>query len=108
MQPENSLQQVLGKRVRMQLESGVEIKKIIETEYFILNNLVMLLETGATRSEIGKRALLLSKTLFYELNFKLNNLIVNLQPICFIFIGICILGMYLKILMPMYHLMEMM
>lgn len=108
MQPENSLQQVLGKRVKMQLESGVEIKKIIETEYFIPNNLVMLLETGATRSEIGKRALLLSKTLFYELNFKLNNLIVNLQPICFIFIGICILGMYLKILMPMYHLMEMM
>ncbi len=66
----------------------------------------MLLETGTTRKEIGKRALLLSKTLFYELNLKLNSLILNIQPICFIFIGICILGMYLKILMPMYHLME--
>lgn len=105
-QPKNSLQQVLGAKVKNQLEKGIEIKAIIESEAFISNNLIMLLETGTTREQIGKRALLLSKTLFYELNLKLNSLIVNLQPLCFIFIGICILGMYLKILMPMYHLME--
>lgn len=105
-QPKNSLQQVLGAKVKDQLEKGIEIKAIIESEAFISNNLIMLLETGTTREQIGKRALLLSKTLFYELNLKLNSLIVNLQPLCFIFIGICILGMYLKILMPMYHLME--
>lgn len=105
-QPKNSLQQVLGTKVKNQLEKGTEIKTIIENEAFISNNLVMLLETGTTREQIGKRALLLSKTLFYELNLKLNGLIVNFQPLCFIFIGICILGMYLKILMPMYHLME--
>ena len=98
-QPKNSLQQVLGTKVKNQLEKGTEIKTIIENEAFISNNLVMLLETGTTREQIGKRALLLSKTLFYELNLKLNGLIVNLQPLCFIFIGICILGMYLKILM---------
>ena len=92
--------------MKNQLEKGIEIKAIIESEAFISNNLIMLLETGTTREQIGKRALLLSKTLFYELNLKLNSLIVNLQPLCFIFIGICILGMYLKILMPMYHLME--
>ena len=106
MQPDRSLQQVIGIKVKDQLEKGIEIKEIIEQEFFIPNNLVMLLETGTTRKEIGKRALLLSKTLFYELNLKLNSLILNIQPICFIFIGICILGMYLKILMPMYHLME--
>ncbi len=106
MQPDRSLQQVIGVKVKDQLEKGTEIKEIIEQEFFIPNNLVMLLETGTTRKEIGKRALLLSKTLFYELNLKLNSLILNIQPICFIFIGICILGMYLKILMPMYHLME--
>ena len=105
-QPKNSLQQVLGTKVKNQLEKGTEIKTIIENEAFISNNLVMLLETGTTREQIGKRALLLSKTLFYELNLKLNGLIVNFQPLCFIFIGICIMGMYLKILMPMYHLME--
>ena len=106
MQPDRSLQQVIGIKVKDQLEKGTEIKEIIEQEFFIPNNLVMLLETGTTRKEIGKRALLLSKTLFYELNLKLNSLILNIQPICFIFIGICILGMYLKILMPMYHIME--
>ena len=106
IQPNSSLQQVIGEKVNKQLMQGIEIKEIIEQEFFIPNNLVMLLETGTTREQIGKRALLLSKTLFYELNLKLNSLIVNLQPLCFIFIGICILGMYLKILMPMYHLME--
>lgn len=106
IQPNSSLQQVIGEKVNKQLVQGIEIKEIIEQEFFIPNNLVMLLETGTTREQIGKRALLLSKTLFYELNLKLNSLIVNLQPLCFIFIGICILGMYLKILMPMYHLME--
>jgi competence protein ComGB len=39
------LQQVLGAKVKNQLEKGTEIKAIIESEAFISNNLVMLLET---------------------------------------------------------------
>lgn len=101
-----SLQYELAEKVSQKLEEGKELKKIIEEEKFLPNNLGLLTLTGANRIEVSQRCKLFGKTLFYELTLKLNKLVINVQPICFLFIGSCVLGMYLKILMPMYNLMH--
>ena len=105
-QEKASLQGCIGNKVASQLNQGKDLSEVIRQEEFLPNNLLMLISSGGNREEIGKEAILLSQTLFYELNLKLTKLIVNVQPICFLFIGICILGMYLKILMTMYSLLQ--
>lgn len=84
------------------LISGNDIEKIIKQEEFLPDSLVLLFGVGADTKELSKKCVLLSQTLFYELNFKLGKAVVSIQPFCFILIGFCILAMYLKILMPMY------
>lgn len=105
-QEEGSLQEVIGTKISQELQKGKSIDDLINNEIFLPNSLVLLTTTGSDRKEIGKRSLVLGKTLYYELNLKLNKLVVNVQPVCFLFIGACILGMYLKILMPMYSMMQ--
>ena len=105
-QENGSLQEDFGNKVANQLNNGKGLEKIIKEEKFLPNSLLMLISSGANRETISRKAILLSKTIFYELNLKLTKLVVNVQPICFLFIGVCILGMYLKILMPMYSLLQ--
>ena len=105
-QENGSLQEDIGNKVANQLNNGKGLEKIIKEEKFLPNSLLMLISSGANRETISRKAILLSKTIFYELNLKLTKLVVNVQPICFLFIGVCILGMYLKILMPMYSLLQ--
>lgn len=105
-QPLGSLQQVLGDKIYQQLKVGKNLAEIIEGEVFLPKSLMLLVTTGSTKEEIGKRCVILGKTLFYELNLKISKMVVNIQPICFVFIGMCILGMYLKILLPMYATMQ--
>ena len=105
-QPLGSFQQVLGDKIYQQLKVGKNLSEIIESEVFLPKSLMLLVTTGSTKEEIGKRCVVLGKTLFYELNLKINKMVVNIQPICFVFIGMCILGMYLKILLPMYATMQ--
>lgn len=105
-QQSGSLQEVIGDRTGQSLQAGKLIDSVIQQEAFLPNSLILLTTTGSDRKEIGKRSLVLGKTLYYELNLKLNKLVVNVQPVCFLFIGASILGMYLKILMPMYSMMQ--
>ncbi|QNQ82518.1 type II secretion system protein F [Lactobacillus sp. PV037] len=105
-QTKGSMQQVLGEKVRQKIEEGESLVEIIDQEIFLPQGLKMLVQTGSTKSENAKRCLILGKTLYYELTLRINKMVVNVQPICFIFIGACILGMYLKILLPMYSTMQ--
>lgn len=105
-QPLGSLQQVLGDKIYQQLKVGKNLSEIIKGEVFLPDSILLLVTTGSTKEEIGKRCVVLGKTLFYELNLKISKMVVNIQPICFVLIGMCILGMYLKILLPMYATMQ--
>lgn len=70
------------------------------------NSLLVLLQTGSERKSLSKRCLLLGRSLFLDLTEKIEKLVVNVQPACFILIGLCIIGMYLKLLLPMYSMMQ--
>ena len=105
-QREGSLQNYLGKKIQRRLNNGDDLQKVIREEHFLPTNLLLLLETGSKRSDLSKRCLLLGRSLFVELTQKIEKLVISVQPVCFILLGLCILGMYLKLLLPMYSMMK--
>lgn len=105
-QEKGSLQQAIGQKVGQQLIKGKSLEEIIKSEIFLPNNLLILLKTGSQRKDLSKKCLILGRSLFLELTEKIEKLVVNVQPICFILIGMCIIGMYLKLLLPMYSMMQ--
>lgn len=105
-QEKGSLQQFLGQKVANELEAGKNLTTIIKEEQFLPDSLLILLETGSKRKSLSERCLLLGKSFFNELTNQIEKLVVNVQPVCFILIGFCIIGMYLKLLLPMYAMMQ--
>ena len=106
MQVEGSLQQQIGLSVGKQLAQGISPDLIIKKEDFLPNELLLLLQTGSKKIDLSKKFMLLGHALFNELAQKIEKLIVNIQPFCFILIGLCIIGLYLKLLLPMYAMMQ--
>ena len=106
MQVKGSLQQYVGTKVGKQLAQGMNPEEIIEKEQFLPNEILLLLKSGSKKGDLSKRFLLLGRSLFNDLAQKIEKLIVNVQPICFILIGLCIIGLYLKLLLPMYAMMQ--
>lgn len=105
-QEEGSLQQALGQKIGSQLAEGKNLEEIIKQEEFLPNSLLIMLQTGSERKSLSQRCLVLGRSLFIDLTGKVEKLVVNVQPICFILIGVCIIGMYLKLLLPMYSMMQ--
>ncbi|CAM3095919.1 competence protein ComGB [Lactobacillus bombicola] len=105
-QEQGSLQQFIGEKIASQLNSGKKLADIIVQEYFLPDELLLLLQVGSKKADLSQRCLLLGRTLFSDLTSDIEKLIVNVQPFCFILIGLCIIGMYLKLLLPMYAMMQ--
>ncbi|MCI1466310.1 MAG: type II secretion system F family protein [Lactobacillus sp.] len=105
-QTAGSLQAVLGQRIMQQLASGHSLKQIIADEPILPQSLQLLLAGGSDKEELAQRCRTLGQSIFYELTRRLNRIIVSLQPVCFILIGLAIVGMYLKLLLPMYDMMQ--
>lgn len=105
-QERGSLQQTLGHKIGHKLAEGRSLEEIVEQEEFLPNSLLILLQTGSERKSLSQRCLILGRSLFLDLTEKIEKLVVNVQPVCFILIGLCIIGMYLKLLLPMYSMMQ--
>ncbi|RVU71290.1 type II secretion system protein F [Lactobacillus xujianguonis] len=105
-QEKGSLQQYLGQSIGEQLAKGKNLTTIVKQEVFLPDTLLIFLQTGAERSSLSKSCLVLGRSLFNELTTKIEKLVVNVQPLCFVLIGFCIIGMYLKLLLPMYAMMQ--
>lgn len=105
-QTPGSLQEVLGQKIAQQLEKGRSLKTIVSDNQILPQGLQLLLAGGSDKEELSKRCQTLGQTIFYELTRRLNRIIVSLQPVCFILIGLVIIGMYLKLLLPMYDMMQ--
>lgn len=105
-QTKGSLQQDLGEKIGRKLANGENLNKIIENEEFLPDTLLILLKTGSKRKSLSSRCLILGRSLFSELTGKIEKLVVNVQPVCFVLIGICIIAMYMKLLLPMYTMMQ--
>lgn len=105
-QDEGSLQQYLGVSIGRKLDQGQSLNEIIKNEQFLPDELIMLIQIGSKRSNLSTRFLILGRSFFNELTRKIEKMVVSVQPICFVLLGICIIGMYLKLLLPMYAMMQ--
>lgn len=105
-QENGSLQQYLGAKIGAKLASGSSLEEVIKEEEFLPDTLLILLKTGSKRENLSSRCLMLGNNLFTELTRKIEKMVVNVQPICFVLLGLCIIGMYLKLLLPMYSMMQ--
>lgn len=105
-QEPGSLQQAIGQKISQQLNSGKALTEVIKDEPFLPDNLILLLKTGSQRQTLSQQFLVLGKGLFIDLTCRIEKLVVNVQPLCFILIGICVIGVYLKLLLPMYSMMQ--
>lgn len=105
-QAKGSLQNYIGHKIGQQLADGKNLSKIIKSEYFLPDELLLLLQAGLKKEDMGRRCLLLGQTLFTDLTQRIEKVIVDIQPFCFILIGLCIIGLYLKLLLPMYAMMQ--
>lgn len=105
-QDEGSLQQYLGQKIRHELSEGKALEEIIKQEDFLPESLLFLIHAGSKREKLSKSCLVLGNSLFKDLTGQIEKLVVSVQPACFIVLGLCILGMYLKLLLPMYAMMR--
>lgn len=103
---DGSLQAVVAQKAGKILTNGGQIETIIAKEEFLPDSLLLLIKTGSKRSTLSKRCLILAQSLFNDLTGKIQKLVVSVQPFCFIILGLCVIGMYLKLLLPMYAMMR--
>lgn len=101
-----SLQYQIGLKAKTALEAGRDLKQVISQEIFLSDQLLLLLETGNDRRKLSQSILLLGESFFLDLKNQIEKIVVNIQPFCFILIGLCIIGMYLKLLLPMYNMLQ--
>ncbi|MEJ6348255.1 type II secretion system F family protein [Holzapfeliella sp. He02] len=97
-----SLQQKIAIKLDQHLKKGLSLKTFVEKEAFLPNRLIPIIESGKSRQTKSQQVKVLNQIIYEELLFQLKRVTLKIQPICFILIGLFVLGLYLKILMPLY------
>ena len=105
-QPAGSLQYQLGLNVKQKLVAGRTLQEIITAEPFLSDELLFVVNTGSERMVVARQIKILEVIAYEELSAGLQRLSLKIQPLSFIVIGIGILTMYLKLLMPVYSMMQ--
>lgn len=95
----HQLGQVVGKLVK----TGRGLEELVYQYQFVPNELIIFINKGASREELGADLTAFAKILFQNLTQKIARLLVWVQPVIFAFIAVVIVILYLSILMPIYH-----
>lgn len=88
------------------LKEGQSISTFIEQNKLIPNELDILTDSGLNYLDLGSEILALAQIKYDETLEKSKKIITKIQPIVFGIIAILILNTYLKILVPVYGMME--
>lgn len=99
---EDSVQSILATRLNNHLVKGLPLKSFVASEAFLPDRLIPIIESGKNRQVKSQQIKILNQIIYNELLWQLKRLTLKIQPICFILIGLFVLGLYLKILMPLY------
>ncbi|MGR3741431.1 type II secretion system F family protein [Companilactobacillus sp. DQM5] len=102
----NSLYENLRIKLNKELRKGVSLSDFIKDNRFIPNELDILLSYGANHVDLGNEILVLAQLKYDETMDELKKVTVKLQPLVFGIIAVLILITYLKILIPVYGMME--
>ncbi|MBC6388767.1 hypothetical protein ERK14_04200 [Lactobacillus kunkeei] len=98
----NTIMYSLGVKARHLANKGEDIGKLTKIYSFVPSEFNGFFHHGSKTSEILVKLDAFSQIKFEEMNRRSNQLINLIQPLLFLFIGICIVLAYLVVLMPIY------
>ncbi len=98
----NTIMYLLGEKARHLANRGEDVGKLTEMYAFVPSEFNGFFHRGSKVSEILVKLEAFSQIKFEEMNRRSNQLINLIQPLLFLFIGICIVLAYLVVLMPIY------
>lgn len=101
-----SIQFTIGKNVEEKLSTGQKYSEIIKSNNFLPNELNFVTTAGNNHHQLTKQILILEQMVYAKLTTRLQKLSLKIQPICFIAIGIGIISIYAKLLLPIYKIMD--
>lgn len=86
-----------------QTQRGQSIERVILKTIYLPDELASYFNRGLTTSELGDELLIYSRMLFQRFINQTERLLELVQPILFMLIAMIIGGMYLSLLLPIYH-----
>lgn len=89
--------------IRQLVAEGKQVDQVIIHYPFIPNELVVFINKGVTRKELGDELAVFAQLQFKRLVHSIEHLLIWVQPVVFVLIAVVIVGLYLSILLPIYH-----
>lgn len=89
--------------IRKLVAEGEQVDRVIIHYPFIPNELVVFINKGATRQELGDELAVFAQLQFKRLVHSIERLLTWVQPVVFALIAAVIVVLYLSILLPIYH-----
>lgn len=93
----------IGQSISRAGQKGEGLSTIISTYRFIPKELPLLLEKGQTLEKLGQDLTAFANIQFQRLLGSIERLLTFVQPLLFVVVALIIVGMYLSILLPIYH-----
>lgn len=99
----NSLLSWWGKCLASVNENDDHISDVIDHCPYLPAELAIFLQQGLTKDQLAEELAVFGHLLFKRLLATIESLLVFVQPVMFMLVAILIVGMYLSILLPIYH-----
>ncbi len=103
---ETSLLHQLGEVLDQSLNSGQSPNQLIKQYPYLPHELIIFMNKGESILELGNELDVFSRMLFKRLIQSIERLLTLVQPLLFGVIAIVIIGMYLRIMLPIYQSMK--
>ncbi len=102
----NSLLYCLGQQIEPQLAAGSSLSEIITQQPLLPAQLKLFVRKGRSLEHLSEELLMAARLTYKKMLASLAKLATYVQPLLFGVIALLIVGVYLSLLLPMYHMME--
>ena len=103
---EQSFLSMLGEITRTAVNQGYGLTEPFRRAQFLPGELKIIVAKGSTLSDLGSDLTALANILFTRLTRRIERLLALIQPIIFSMIALIIIGLYLRLLLPIYYSMQ--
>lgn len=103
---QKSLLYQLGKQLTNHFENGGSTKQMIDKSPLFPNEITTFLAKGNTLDVMSQELLMYSEITYRKFESSIERIMIYVQPVAFVIVAACIVGLYLTILLPMYQTME--
>ena len=100
---EQSFLSILGNLTKNAVNQGHGLTEPFKRARFLPGELKIIVAKGSTLSDLGSDLTALANILFTRLTRRIERLLALIQPIIFSIIALIIIGLYLRLLLPIYH-----